>query len=329
MNPSPALPASVDLPEQLSIRIRGVAVTANVSPSVARRVRNARNLVGRVRAGRSHAGSTLTVGAVPAVLAQTRDPAAGALEFEEFCGGYGTVEEGAGLEEKVAAVLWYHTIDLPGGVATKGLLDHRPLLAHYGLPERLDGQRALDVGTADGFWAFEMERRGATVTAVDVDRVSDWDFPPAVRAEMQLRGIDRPMNKGFGVAHAALGSKVERVACSVYDLNPEAFGKFDLVHAADILLHLESPTRALRAIRSVASGTVVISDCYDPDIPEPGLARYLGGWSGMLWWSLSLPTLVQMVSDAGFREVAVVSTYSLAARGSDRGPWRACLVAKV
>jgi tRNA (mo5U34)-methyltransferase len=304
-----------------------------VPPSVARKVRTARSLAGRVRAGSSYSESTLTLGEVPAVSPRLRDPQAAAREFGEFCAGYGSMDdeawESASLEDKVASVLWYHTIELPGGLVTRGLLDHRPLLPHYGLPGRLDEKRALDVGTADGFWAFEMERRGAKVTAVDVETVSGWDCPPAVRAEMAGRGIDRRMDRGFRVAHSALGSTVERVGWSVYDLSPEAFGTFDLVHAADILLHLESPTRALRAIRSVCSDTLVISDCYDPDIPEPGLARYLGGWSGMLWWSLSLPTLVQMVNDAGFREVTVTSTYSLVARGSDRGPWRACLVARV
>ena len=37
--------------------------------------------------------------------------------------------------------------------------------------------RALDVGTWDGFWAFEMERRGAEVTALDLDDERDLDWP--------------------------------------------------------------------------------------------------------------------------------------------------------
>ena len=41
------------------------------------------------------------------------------------------------------------------------MFDLRDYVDHYGLPERMDGMRALDVGTWDGFWAFEMERRGA------------------------------------------------------------------------------------------------------------------------------------------------------------------------
>ncbi len=41
--------------------------------------------------------------------------------------------------------------------------------------------RVLDVGTWDGFWAFEMERRGADVVALDVEHESEYDWPPRRR----------------------------------------------------------------------------------------------------------------------------------------------------
>ena len=45
-------------------------------------------------------------------------------------------------------------------------------------PQSLRGKRCLDVGTYDGFWAFEMERRGAAeVVAVDVLDHARWDWP--------------------------------------------------------------------------------------------------------------------------------------------------------
>ena len=56
---------------------------------------------------------------------------------------------------------WYHTIDLGDGVVTAGLYDHRPLVPCYGLPDDLVGLSALDVGPAHGFFAFELEARGA------------------------------------------------------------------------------------------------------------------------------------------------------------------------
>ena len=64
------------------------------------------------------------------------------------------------LLERAREQTWYHTLELPGGDVTPGIFDLRPYVARYGIPERLDGMRALEVGTWDGFWAFELERRG-------------------------------------------------------------------------------------------------------------------------------------------------------------------------
>ena len=61
--------------------------------------------------------------------------------------------------------------------------------------------RVLDVGTFEGFWAFELERRGAEVVALDVDRIQQLDWPPRLRpAEDGRRG------EGFELAREALGS---------------------------------------------------------------------------------------------------------------------------
>src|SRR6266508_3395377 len=79
--------------------------------------------------------------------------------------------------EQVAAVPWYHTIELPGSITTPGEYDLRGTLARLPFPATLRGSRCLDVGTHDGFWAFEMERRGGTVVAIDVDDPSRYDWP--------------------------------------------------------------------------------------------------------------------------------------------------------
>jgi hypothetical protein len=41
----------------------------------------------------------------------------------------------------------------------------------------MDGMCALEVGMWDGFRAFEMERRGAEVVALDLDDKRDLDWP--------------------------------------------------------------------------------------------------------------------------------------------------------
>src|SRR4051794_729406 len=78
--------------------------------------------------------------------------------------------------------LWCHTLDLgPGGV-TPGWFDLRPVVGKLPWPD-VRGKRCLDVGTYDGFLAFEMERRGAAeVVALDIPNHEDWDWPADVRA---------------------------------------------------------------------------------------------------------------------------------------------------
>src|SRR5262249_48607320 len=147
--------------------------------------------------------------------------------------------------KRIAATGWYHTLELGHGIATPGFFDHRPVLQHYHLPDSLSGQRALDVATFDGFWAFELERRGASeVVAIDVAAFTDVDFSPARRAQMTPEELNHPTGVGFAIAHELLQSRVKRELISVYELTPEWIGTFDLVICGDLLLHLNNPIRA-------------------------------------------------------------------------------------
>jgi tRNA (mo5U34)-methyltransferase len=221
------------------------------------------------------------------------------------------------LPDSVTAVEWYHTIDLGGGVVTPGVFDHRPLLASYRLPDRMDGLRVLDVATWDGFWAFEFERRGAKeVVALDIPSHGDVDLSPAVRRQrMAVEGgemLRRKTGRGFEIARERLGSSVVRRTLSVYDLSPEAVGTFDVVHVGDLLLHLKYPLRALERTLSVTSGYAIISEAYVPELDALGkerLARYLGGEKDATWWEFSLDVLQRMILDAGFERIELVNTF--------------------
>src|SRR3954447_23360590 len=113
---------------------------------------------------------------------------------------------------------WYHALELAPGRVTEGLFDLRPYVGRYGLPERLDGMRALEVGTWDGFWAFELERRGAEVVALDLDDERDLDWPPRRRP---TAFPDEPRGKGFALARELLGASVDRRNLSIYHATPE------------------------------------------------------------------------------------------------------------
>ncbi len=157
------------------------------------------------------------------------------------------------LAAEVARARWYHGMTLPGGVVTPGDYDLEDTARRIPLPDSLAGKRCLDVGTRDGFWAFEMERRGAAeVVGIDVEDPGLLDFPlprPAIEGESR-ENLDR-RNLAFAVAHRALGSRVERRLISVYDITPEEVGEFDFAFIGTILLHLRNPVDALAAVRGV------------------------------------------------------------------------------
>ena len=268
----------------------------------------------------------------PAINLRQRDPKAAVGPWRQLPKPAPPAD--APIAERVAAQHWYHTIDLGNGLVTKGEFDHRELVPHYGLPEDLHGKEALDIASFDGFWAFELERRGAKVTSIDVDRIGAYDYPGPAREQFDRERLDRPHVPGFELAKEALGSKVTRIKFnSIYDLNPEEHGTYDFVHVADVLVHLESPSRALRAVRSVTRKQALIVDAYDPELKDPTgryqLIDYRGGFSIVIWSVPSIDTLAQMVLDAGFSKVHVKSAYKLGWRTGEPGLYRAALIADV
>jgi len=166
-------------------------------------------------------------------------------------------------KDAVAALPWYHVLELPGGVTTDGYYDLRKVVSRI-LPDDLSGKRCLDIGTFDGFWAFAMEDRGAAaVVGIDVDDTEELEHPPLKRkanvAAARASGI--VPGDGFRLAKRIKGSSVERVSCNVYDLTPEVIGgKVDFVLVGTILQHLRQPVVALERVRDVLNpgGAVVI-----------------------------------------------------------------------
>jgi tRNA (mo5U34)-methyltransferase len=217
------------------------------------------------------------------------------------------------LREEVAKTTWYHTIELPGGVRTPGLYDTVDTLRHVPLPQSLAGKRCLDVATNNGFWAFEMERRGADeVVAMDVG--GQWekiDWPAGVGEAFRGRDIDAS-GSGFEIAHDALDSKVQYKALSVYELSPEEVGEFDFVFLGALLLHLRDPVKALTAIRSVTGGTLFVNEAVSIPLsmlrPRTPTVRLIG-MGGPNWWVPNLAALKRMLMAAGFEVQKVGRPY--------------------
>ena len=200
---------------------------------------------------------------------------------------------------------WYHTIDLPDGSSTPGYFDTRTIPDVVQWPRGLQGGRCLDVGTFDGFWAFAMERRGASeVVALDVDdpRVLDWTYDERERGPQLVVEWGAERGPGFAETAELLGSSVKRVNRSVYDLDPSNDGQFDVVFCGALLLHLRDPVRALEAMRGVCRGTLVLVETIDPLIDllatRIAAARFHPDWDQ--WWRVNSAGLVEMTTTAGF-----------------------------
>lgn len=213
------------------------------------------------------------------------------------------------LAERVAAREWYHTVELAPGVVTPGWFDLRGVVARLPLPASLAGARCLDVGTFEGFWALEMERRGAEeVLGVDILDPLAWDWP-AGSDDATVRALEdrKDAGHGFELVREALGSSISRRELSVYDLGPENVGEFDFVYLGSLLLHLRDPVGALARVRSVCRGRLLLVDAIDlpmsllaPRRPLAALDAVGRPW----WWKPNRAALVRMVEAAGFRLAA-------------------------
>lgn len=194
----------------------------------------------------------------------------------------------------------YHRLDLGEGVVLEGEYDMDRYVDHYGLPEDMTGTTALDVGTASGYFAYEMERRGAHVTAIDI---------------YGSEFIDE--------VSAAKGSQVRYVQQDVYGLTP-VFGEFDLVMCGSLLLHLPDPLGAIRAMRSVCGGRLTLATYItdDPDLASRQVCEFLGDRATdgeyYTYWRFAVPALLQMFRVAGFNRVEAGDTFLLESRSGYR-----------
>jgi SAM-dependent methyltransferase len=171
--------------------------------------------------------------------------------------------------------------------------------------------RCLDVGSYDGFWSFEMERRGAAqVIAIDADR-SPW--PDVARIHWDSIPVRETLGEGFRAVASLRGSSVDRRAVPVSELTPDAIGgAVDLVFVGAILLHLRDPVGGLERIHHVLApgGHLIVMEPVDaplsqgPHAATPA-ARFRVGDSVHSWWYPNDACLAAWVRGAGFADVSL------------------------
>ncbi len=189
---------------------------------------------------------------------------------------------------------FYHSIALPDGRVLEGILPLEALnqrVSEFPIPADLTGQRVLDIGTWDGFFAFEMERRGARVVAIDSTEVEN-----------------------FHAARELLGSNVEYHVQDVYDLTPERNGYFDLIFFMGVLYHLKHPLLALERVCECSTDMAIVESFVTADslsTDAPAMEFYettdlLGQTDN--WCGPNLACLMAMCRTAGFARVEHVRT---------------------
>ena len=238
------------------------------------------------------------------------------------------------LAETVKKEIWFHSIDLGDGIVTKGQKTQAALakeLSALRLPD-VRGKEVLDIGAFDGFYSFEMERRGARrVVALDLQvwevetnfseeyrrhcLTSGFDPDPPYKTEwLQWSGRpgELPGKRRFDIAHAALGSRVEVVVRDFMRTGPEDIGTFDVVLFLGVLYHMQDPLGAMKRVASLTRQVAVIETeaIFTRDLEQRALCEFFASdelnsdYSN--WWAPNAQALTGLCTAAGFDRVVIV-----------------------
>jgi tRNA (mo5U34)-methyltransferase len=206
--------------------------------------------------------------------------------------------------EIISRYQWWHTIELSHRLVTPGAWDIRHLPNQIPWPASLAGLRCLDVGTRDGFWAFEMERRGAAeVLAIDV-AYAQMDIPFHLRARQSSLAQPQQPGETFNVLAQMLGSKAIFKRLNIYDLKRAEVGQFDVIFVGYMLHQLRDPLRALEVVRDVCRGCVIVLDeimFFRSLFSREPLARFGARPNFDEWFYFNAAGLQRVVEFAGFR----------------------------
>lgn len=218
------------------------------------------------------------------------------------------------MRRRSDALRWFHTIDLGDGVITNGVDNSPERLRALHLPADLSGRTVLDIGSWDGFYAFEAERRGAA-------RVLASDY----YAWHGLGWGTGQGKAGFQLAREALGSRVEDIDIDVLDLSSERPGVFDVVFFLGVLYHLPNPLLALEKVAAVTGEMLILETVVDMvGIRRPAAAFYPGSELSddpTNWWGPNHAAVVGMLRNAGFDRVDVMSPIGSAPYRAARAVW--------
>ncbi|HZL56313.1 MAG TPA: class I SAM-dependent methyltransferase, partial [Bryobacteraceae bacterium] len=203
---------------------------------------------------------------------------------------------------------WYHSIELPDGGVIEGhqsLEQLRKRIHQFPIPADLTGKRALDIGAWDGWFSFEMERRGAEVLAVDSTK-----------------------NTRLLEAKRLLGSGVQHHVADICRLTAKDVGSFDIVLFLGVLYHVKHPILALENVCGMCRGIACIESFVTESDPAaiPSMEFYeTTELRGQLdnWVGPNAACLMAFCRTAGFARVNFESTLGERAHVTGYRDWLA------
>jgi len=203
---------------------------------------------------------------------------------------------------------WFHNLHLPDGSQTAAghplgdfpMVKWRQIVPF--IPADLSGWRVLDIGCNAGFYSFELARRGADVTAIDID-------PHYLR---QAR---------WAADEYGLQRKVRFQQASLYTFAGSG-EQFDLVWFLGVLYHLRHPLLALDILREMTGRQMVLQTMTMPGVAAMQTPESIrlderalltrGDWPRMAfiensleedptnWWAPNHACVEAMIRAAGF-----------------------------
>ena len=234
---------------------------------------------------------------------------------------------------------FYHSMDIPGFGPVEGPWDLRPNVGAYLGGVDVRGRRVLELGTADGYLTFQLERQGAEVVSYDLSEHDRWDVVPYARlvhaaslgaspswvvdADDDHRRTMRELNNAYWLAHRAHRSAARLVLGNIYSV-PAEIGTVDISVFGALLLHTRDPFGALVPALRLTRETVVVTEALGllhlPNVLRRArellprelrrpLMRFMPDWrSGAHpdgWWRLTPEIVQEFLGVLGFERTAV------------------------
>jgi tRNA (mo5U34)-methyltransferase len=157
---------------------------------------------------------------------------------------------------------WWHRIKLTEDYTTKGSCPHgneSDFESRFGLPKDMTGLSVLDVGTWDGLFAFEAEKRGAEVDAIDC-------YQKCAGQQLEMLKAHEP----FRLAYSVLNSGVVFGFNTLEDYEPTLFIdddyprdeyiKYDYIFHFGIMYHIKNPLGHVEKLMELVApgGTILV-----------------------------------------------------------------------